>query len=126
MSGEPFPKASQLARGERRYRRRVASPKQWQAIREAKIGPCRVCCDPATNGRLYGRIQLHHLLSRAQGGDDVVENIVPLCPECHERVTRRCADECLALADNLEDGEYAYLIGKLGEGALERLYGVGR
>ena len=44
---DPYPKSRQLARGERRYRRKVASAKQWQAIMAAKIGPCRVCCDPA-------------------------------------------------------------------------------
>ena len=47
MTGDvtPFPKSVQLARGERRYKRKVASPKQWQAISEAKRGPCRVCSD---------------------------------------------------------------------------------
>ena len=42
MAGEPFPKQRQLARGQRRYRRKVASPKLWQAIIAAKFGPSRV------------------------------------------------------------------------------------
>ena len=47
---KPYPKAQQLARGERRYRRKVASAKQWQRIAAEKQGPCRVCRDPASNG----------------------------------------------------------------------------
>ena len=39
---KPYTKSQQLARGAKRYRRKVASPKQWQAIIAAKVGPCRV------------------------------------------------------------------------------------
>jgi hypothetical protein len=128
VSGEPFPKSSQLARGERRYRRRVASPKQWQAIQAAKLGPCRVCCDPGSNGSQWGKIHMHHLIPRGAPyfGEDVADNIAPLCFDCHPRVTRREPEALRLLAASLTDAEYAYLIGKLGEGALERLYGVGR
>jgi HNH endonuclease len=28
-------------------------------------------------------IEAHHILSRAQGGDDMRANLVPLCQECH-------------------------------------------
>lgn len=122
---DPYPKSRQLARGAKRYRRIVASPKQWAAIVTAKQGPCRVCLDPAANGRMYGRIEFHHLVSRAQLGDDVPDNIVPLCPDCHLSVTSNNPVPLAALAASLTDGEYAYVIGKLGEAALERLYGVG-
>lgn len=123
---EPHPKSKQLARGLRRYHRRVASPAQWAAIVEAKQGPCRCCLDPASNGRLYGRVHFHHLLSRARGGDDVPANIVPLCPDCHDAITCNHAPTLALLAERLEDEEYAYLIAKCGEGALERIFGVGR
>src|SRR5205823_13583592 len=85
MSDEakPYPKSSQLARGERRYRRKVASAKQWQRIIAAKQGPCRVCRDPATNGSVHATIQFHHLVPRSVGGDDTADNIVPLCQDCH-------------------------------------------
>src|SRR4051812_34644689 len=85
----PDPKAQTLARGPRKYRRKVASPKQWQAIASEKTGPCRVCGASASNGRVYGLIQLHHVVARAHAGDDAADNIVPLCPDCHDRVTRR-------------------------------------
>src|SRR5438105_14697900 len=97
----PDPKARTLARGPRRYRRKVASPKQWQAIIAAKQGPCRVCCDPCSNGSQFGRIQFHHLVSRAQNGDDVEDNIVPLCLTCHAAVTQRRYLELVELAESL-------------------------
>jgi hypothetical protein len=126
VSGEPLPKSSQLARGERRYRRKIASPKQWQAIIAAKNGPCRVC-EGRTGTRRFPPFgaEFHHLVSRAQLGDDTEDNIVPLCSLCHAEVTGRFAPSLQALAANLSDAEYAYCIGKLGEGALERLFGVG-
>jgi 5-methylcytosine-specific restriction endonuclease McrA len=116
---EPFPKSRQLARGERRYRRKVASPKQWAAIRAEKLGPCRVC--GFTDERL---IQLHHLVSRAQGGDDVAANLVPLGWQCHKHVTERDGDTLRRLAEALTDAEYAYVVSKLGESAMQRLFGV--
>lgn len=123
---KPYPKAAQLARGARRYRRKVASPKSWQAIIDAKIGPCRVCCDPGRNGSQWGRIQMHHIVPRDLGGDDVADNVLPLCGQCHDEVTRRNPDAMRLLAESLTDAEYAYAIERCGEGALERLYRVGR
>jgi 5-methylcytosine-specific restriction endonuclease McrA len=122
---EPFPKSRQLARGERRYRRNVASPKQWAAIRAEKLAECRICA-------VYGSqhfvqtapLELHHLVSRAQGGDDVADNLVCLCWDHHVLVTSRLVDTLALLAANLTDAEYAYIIGKLGEGGIERLFGV--
>jgi 5-methylcytosine-specific restriction endonuclease McrA len=109
LSGDPYPKGKQLARGVRRYRRRVASPKQWQAIIAAKGGPCRVCADPASNGRVHGLIEFHHLVSRARGGDDVPDNIVPLCSDCHAAVTRGAPGTVRLLAALLTPQERSYV-----------------
>jgi 5-methylcytosine-specific restriction endonuclease McrA len=120
---EPFPKSRQLARGEKRYRRKVASPKQWAAIRAEKLDeqPCAICGD-------YSPLTAHHLVPRSAGGDDVPENIVGLCGDgttfCHGAVTRRDSGALQELARSLTDAEYAYVVGKLGEGALSRLFGV--
>ena len=103
MSGEPFPKEAQLARGERRYRRKVASPKQWQQIIAAKRGPCRVC--DATS-RI---VDYHHLIPRSLGGDDVPDNIVPLCRYCHDLVTRVDLNTVQLLALSLSAAERAYV-----------------
>jgi 5-methylcytosine-specific restriction endonuclease McrA len=31
-----------------------------------------------------GPLDLHHVVKRSQGGQDTVENIVPLCRRCHD------------------------------------------
>ena len=120
----PDPKARTLARGQRRYRRKVASPKQWQAIQDAKLGPCRICGARASNGRVHGLIQLHHVVARDHFGDDVADNIVPLCPRCHDTITNRYEPNCRELLASLSDAEYAYMIERGGEDYPERAYGI--
>jgi 5-methylcytosine-specific restriction endonuclease McrA len=103
----PYPKEIQLARGTRRYRRKVAGPKQWQALRAEKLDgqPCRIC-----GGQPF---HLHHLVSRARGGDDVADNLVPLCVACHDAVTSLYPDACKALAAALTLDESDYLARKI-------------
>ena len=115
---KPFPKSQQLARGEKRYRRVVASPKQWQALREAKGGACRVC----GGARAFS---LHHVVPRDFAGDDLADNLVPVDLDCHLLVTMREPKACEALCASLSDAEYAYAVGKLGESVFERVYGIG-
>jgi 5-methylcytosine-specific restriction endonuclease McrA len=126
VSGDPYPKVRQLARGQRRYRRKVASAKQWQRISAEKVGPCRVCGDPGRNGRMFGRIHLHHVVPRSSPwfGDDVSDNIVPLCPLCHGDVTRGVQGTRMLLVSKLTDAEYAYAITRCGEAFFERAYGI--
>lgn len=122
---KPHGKAEALKRGERRYRRKVASPKQWAAIHAALSSEwCFVCGNPF--GRGWQSMQAHHLVSRAALGDDVIENLVPLHEECHKLVTERDVASLAALAAsvNESDARYAYCISKLGENAMERLFGV--
>jgi len=119
MTGEPYPKSRQLARGSRRYWRKIAGPKTWQAIIDSKQGPCRVCDDPK------GPVEYHHLVPRDFGGDDIPENVVPLHRECHRLVTNRDRDCCLAMFSNLTDAEYAYAVDRAGEDVWQRVYGLG-
>lgn len=116
---DPYPKTKQLARGYKRYRRKVASAKEWQKIRAEKYTSCRL----ASSG-CSGILELHHVISRAQGGDDVADNVVPICTGHHFYVTERNPAALRFLAENLLDSEYAYVVGKLGENALARLFGV--
>lgn len=118
LSGDPYPKAQQLARGERRYRRKVASRKTWEALRDEKLyrQRCRVCVFPAQ--------ELHHIVSRGALGDDVADNLVPLCRECHHDVTVRSPGIGAELLRQLSDAEYAYMIERGGEDYPERAYGV--
>jgi len=82
----PFPKSAQLARGPKRTRRIVATKQEWAAIAELKQGPCRICRRVESNGSVHSTIELHHLVRRSQGGDDVPDNIVPLCGACHRKL----------------------------------------
>lgn len=118
---EPYPKSRQLARGERRYRRKVASPKQWAAIRAEKGRYCRIA---ESYPHEHRHVHYHHLVARSQGGDDVADNLVPLCVAHHDYVTNRDALTLRLLAEALTDAEYAYIVGKLGKGAMGRLFGV--
>jgi hypothetical protein len=114
---------------QRKYRRKVASPKQWAAIRAEKLDGrlCRLIEHiegvPHEEDNLAA--ELHHLVPRSMGGDDVADNLVGLCHECHRTVTENIGDVRALVAESLTDAEYAYCIGKLGEGAMERLFGVG-
>jgi 5-methylcytosine-specific restriction endonuclease McrA len=67
---------------------------------------------------------MHHLIPRGHGGDDVPDNIVPLHSACHGAVTSRAPGALHAVVRSLTDAEYAYVIGKLGEGGTARLFGV--
>jgi hypothetical protein len=117
----PLPKSAQLARGARRYRRKVASPKRWAQIIDAKQGPCRVCGGTSD-------ISYHHLVPRSMGGSDTSSNIVPLCGDGtrgdHARVEQRDEAACRALVLSLTDDEYSYCVEKAGEGFFERKYGI--
>ncbi len=120
----PDPKSRTLDRPRKKYRRHIASRKQWEKIAAEKVGPCRVCGSVASNGRLYGRIEFHHIVSREDFGDDVAANVAPLCPDCHDCVTRRVPQACRALLLTLRDDEYAYAVTKGGELYFERAYGI--
>jgi hypothetical protein len=118
MSGDPFPKEQQIARGERRYTRKVASPKRWAQIIDAKGGPCRI---PGCGETI---VDFHHLVARAVGGSDCESNIVPLCRLHHHLVTCRDKQACAQLRAALTDAEYAYAVETLGESRFEDRYPV--
>lgn len=122
VSGEakPYSKAQQLARGERRYRRKVASPKSWQRIIDAKRGDCRCLA----LGECGGQLQFHHLWPRDLHGPDVEDNIVPLCAYHHALVTLMHEQTCRAMLGNLTDAEYAFVTTEAGEQIWERAYGL--
>lgn len=125
----PMPKAVQLATRTRRYRRKVAGPRQWQAILAEKQGPCRLCGAPPPS-------QMHHLIPRDRGGADVAENCVPLCAACHQRVEAREKDACQRLVastwlDQPSPGErggaqdeYSWACEHHGNNWPERVYGL--
>lgn len=115
----------QRAREEREFdnadpkpRRRVIEDKEgWEILRRIKLAPCRLC------GAQW-LPQLHHLVSRSLGGDDVPDNLVPLCAECHQAVEEHFEPACVSLRESLTDRERAYIVGKKGADYLDRRYPV--
>lgn len=67
-----------------------ATPKEWSAIRlhllEGKHFWCCVC------GWRYWN-ELHHVVPRSQGGDDLAVNLIEVCRECHGRIENRDSKE---------------------------------
>lgn len=90
-------------------------------LHEQKGGVCRVC------GTQWYR-SLHHVVSRSLGGDDVADNLVPLCGTgttgCHGLVEAGDPWACTRLAERLSAGEWRYVVGKKGVGFMERRYGI--
>lgn len=124
MEVTPDPKPPVKRKPGRTFRKR-GDKAGWERLREQKLygKPCRLvllCGKPAKS--------LHHLLPRSLGGDDVADNLVGLCGDgtsgCHGAVEDREPAALLLLANSLDDGEYAYLISKCGEGAMERLFNI--
>jgi len=94
----------------------VASPVQWFALRAEKDGHCRICGNAPPN-------ELHHIVARSRRGDDVAENLVPLCPGCHDLIERRNHFALASLLASLTSAEAAYCVLKLGPNALGRIFG---
>jgi hypothetical protein len=72
-----------LAGGPRATGRRAASREEWAAIRELVLARARWCCQACG---LRRRLEVHHVIKRAQGGSDFDLNaLVALCRSCHEQ-----------------------------------------
>lgn len=81
-------------------------------------GHCRLCWRTASLTR-------HHLVPRGQSGDDVDDNIVPLCGDgtrgCHGAV-EHYTEARRRLRPLLSDAEWAYVVGRVGVGRAEQRY----
>jgi hypothetical protein len=108
-------------------RRVKADQNEWQRLRAEKMGPCRLC--GTISGAFVDGVTLHHVVPKGGGrGDDVAENLVPLCGHgtvgCHGKVEARDPWARSLLGQRLTDAERAYVVGKQGAAWLERHYGV--
>lgn len=65
--------------------RRCPDVAAW-ARRHAK-GICVLCQQPAPFVSQFGEpyLEVHHVYPLGEGGPDIVENVVALCPNCHRR-----------------------------------------
>ena len=63
--------------------RGVATRLQWRAIRQRILRRARWRCQACLRA---GRLDVHHVIKRAQGGSDFDEDfLVALCRPCHNR-----------------------------------------
>lgn len=63
--------------------RRSVEVAEW-VLKHAR-GNCELCGNPAPFVRVTGEgyLEVHHVLPLSQGGPDIVENAVAVCPNCH-------------------------------------------
>lgn len=90
----------------------------WRGIHAVKGGPCRAC---GSNSR----VELHHAVPRSLGGDDVEDNLIPLCHDDHmewEDRGPRWSAIAAAIRQSLTPAEMGYIVGKKGEAFLDRYY----
>lgn len=69
--------------------------------------------------------ELHHILPRSQGGDDVTQNLMPVCQKCHSLLHAADPNAMHRLRVMLHAGHESYLRFKKGEnwrGWLDRRY----
>jgi len=58
---------------------RIPKPVREEVLRRAE-NRCERC------GRTKGRLTMHHIMPRSEGGGDNVENLAALCRKCHNLV----------------------------------------
>lgn len=100
-------------------KRYVARRGEWIEYRLALLGgPCLIC--PNTSETL------HHVVPKSVGGDDVPENLIPLCGSgttgCHGRVEGRTGGARERVREELPQRVFAYVLLKKGAGWLDRHY----
>jgi hypothetical protein len=112
-----------------------ATADQWVQLRKQKLGPCRCCGEnmlavfPAYPWNQSGlESSLHHVVPKSLGGDDLAENLAPLCGDgtrgCHGLVEARDPWACSLLGLRLTGTERDYVLAKKGADFLARYYGV--
>lgn len=109
---------------------RRPNPRPARRIIDQAAG--RVKCGEGAECRLCGvrrLLERHHLVPRSQRGDDVDENIVPLCggftDGCHRLITENDPAALALLRGRLWPEEEAYVARKRGWGWLEQRYPAG-
>jgi len=76
---------------------------------------CRLGCGERWN-------ELHHVVPRSQSGDDWYDNLVPLCADCHRKVTDNRLECLMLLRWALKPAQTRYCIERKGEGWLDKKY----
>jgi 5-methylcytosine-specific restriction endonuclease McrA len=58
----------------------------WKKIRAAILFRDGFMCIRCETGKNRRNLTIHHLIPRSEGGEDYSENLITLCPECHDYV----------------------------------------
>lgn len=110
--------------------RRIKDP-QAGAEKTRREARCRICGAPGvyyTDANPHGMTKLtrHHLVPRSQRGDDVDDNLVPLCGDgttgCHSDIEEYRYGARVALRAHLFAPEVDYVVAKRGREWLEKSY----
>ena len=98
-------------------KRYTASALEWTKIRFAfhDDPSCRVCVRERWT-------ELHHVVPRAQSGDDYPENLIALCGDCHRGVTENRIQYLMLLRWALTPAQRHYCVERKGAGWLEKKY----
>lgn len=62
------------------------SSNEWKRLRSLSLRRDNHTCQRCGEEPLGVRIGVHHIIPRADGGADVLENLISLCPRCHDIV----------------------------------------
>jgi len=107
----------------------IVDPDAGKAKIEAE-GSCRLCrrirLPRWLGGNPFDCLERHHLVPRGTGktigGDDLDENLIPLCTRCHRAVEDRERWARMAVRANLQHDEEDYVIRKKGKWWLDKNY----
>lgn len=94
-------------------KRHRADPNEWLSIRDKfPERTCRLCPEPWQD--------LHHLLPKDghgtwPGGDDVADNLIPLCRSCHNLIEARLASARARVRETLTERNVEYLKRRIGD-----------
>ncbi len=107
----------------------IVDPEAGKAKVEAE-GCCRLCRRRVLPRWLGGfwldSLERHHLvpkgMGRTIGGDDLDDNIIPLCTRCHRAVTEKLRWATMAVRASLLPHEEAYVITRKGQWWLDKNY----
>jgi 5-methylcytosine-specific restriction enzyme A len=60
---------------------------RWQRVRAAYLRAHPLCADCLDRGAVTPATDVHHVIPRRDGGEDVESNLRALCHSCHSKVT---------------------------------------
>lgn len=61
----------------------------WSVIRKAILERDNYTCQKCKKEKDYDKLEVHHKIPRAEGGDDDFNNLITLCYDCHRGETKR-------------------------------------